>query len=278
MKTLKILDPTFAEKCLEAAEKAWTYLEKTPNSVVKNPEGISTGEYGDTDDTDERYWAAAQLFKATGNSKYDRAFTQMVNTKIQTGYDWSLVGNYGNMAYLSSKTANQNIANNIRNNILNEAQNIVALDRNDGYNIPNGKDYYWGSNMKVTNNAVLLTQAYKLSPNPEYLEYAKEHINYCFGKNSLGKCFVTGYGSDSLTNPHHRPSIVQGKAIPGMIAGGPNKNLEDPLAKNMLEGQPSAKCYLDNSESYSTNEVDIYWNSPLVHAMAIRDNIKPFGE
>ncbi|MFT8349286.1 glycoside hydrolase family 9 protein [Clostridium saccharoperbutylacetonicum] len=264
----KDVDPSLAQKCLVAAEKAWSYLEKTPNAVVKNPDGIVTGEYGDSDDTDERYWAAAQLFKATSESKYDSAFTEMAKAKIQNGYDWALVGDYGNMAYLSAKDANQNVANSIRNNILNEAQKIVALDRNDGYNVPNGKDYYWGSNMGINNNAVLLAQAYELSPNPEYLEYAKEHINYCFGKNSLGKCFVSGYGSDSLKNPHHRPSTVQGKAIPGMIAGGPNKNLEDPIAKNLLEGKAPAKCYLDNSESYSTNEVDIYWNSPLVHAMA----------
>jgi len=264
----KNIDPDLAQKCLAAGEKAWTYLEKTPNAVVKNPTGIITGEYGDTDDSDERYWAAAELFKATNSSKYDEEFTKMTKIKIQTGYDWSLVGDYGNIAYLSAKGANQNVANNIRNSILNEAQKIVALDKNDGYNISNEKDYHWGSNMGVTNNAVLLAQAYKLSPNPEYLEYAKEHMNYCFGKNSLGKCFVTGYGSDPVKNPHHRPSIAQGKAVPGMIAGGPNKNLEDPTIKNSLQGQPAAKCYLDNSESYSTNEVDIYWNSPFVHAMA----------
>jgi endoglucanase len=264
----KDIDPALAEKCLVAGEKAWTYLEKTPNAVVKNPAGIVTGEYGDTDDSDERYWAAAQLFKATGDSKYDEAFTKMTKTKIQSGYDWSLVGDYGNMAYLSANGANQNIAGNIRNSILNEAQKIVSLDRNDGYNVPVGENYNWGSNMQVTNNAVLLTQAYKLSPNPEYLEYAKEHMNYCFGKNSLGKSFITGYGSDSLKNPHHRPSVAQGKAIPGMIAGGPDRYLEDPAAKGSLQGQAPARCYLDSADSYSTNEVDIYWNSPFVHAMA----------
>lgn len=265
---LKNTNPAIAEKYLSAGEKAWTYLEKTPNSIVKNPAGIITGEYGDTDDSDERYWAAAQLFKATGNSKYDEAFKKMANTKIQTGYDWISVGNYGNIAYLSAKDADKNVTGNIQNYILNEAQNIIALAKNDGYNISNGTDYHWGSNMQVANNAALLTEAYKIMPNEEYLEYAKEHINYCFGKNSLGKSYITGYGSDDVKNPHHRPSIVQGKAIPGMIAGGPNKNLEDPVVKNSLQGQPSAKCYLDNSESYSTNEVDTYWNSSLVHAMA----------
>lgn len=132
--------------------------------------------------------------------------------------------------------ADENVSNNIKNYIINEANNIVALAKNDSYNIFNGTDYYWGSNMKVTNNAILLAKAYKIMSNPEYLEYAKEHVNYCFGKNSLGISYITCYGSDYVKNPHHRPSIAQGKAIPGMIVGGPNKNLEDPYAKNILKG------------------------------------------
>jgi len=264
----KDIDAELAQKCLAAGELAWSYLEKTPTIPFTNPKGISTGEYGDGYDGDERYWAAAELLKATDNSKYDDAFKKMLNLKFENGYGWASVGHYGNKAYLTAKAADQNVAGNIRNHVLNEAQQIVSLAKNDGYNISNGTNYYWGSNMNVTNNAILLAEAYKLSPNPEYLEYAKEHINYCFGKNSLGFSFVSGYGTDYLKNPHHRPSIAQKAAIPGMLAGGPNDNLEDPYAQGILEGQAPARCYVDHAESYSTNEVDIYWNSPFVYAMA----------
>ncbi|WP_143315529.1 glycoside hydrolase family 9 protein [Clostridium sp. HBUAS56017] len=265
----KDIDPSLAEKCLAAGEKAWAYLKDKPNTPVSNPTGIVTGAYEDNDDTDERYWAAAQLFKATGDSKYDDAFKALENKKISSGLGWQSVGDFGNLAYISAKGADQNVAGNIRNYIINEAQHIVCLDKNDGYNIPSGtKGYYWGSNMNVNNNAIFLAKAYKIFPNEEYLEYAKEHINYCFGKNSLGKCFVSGYGTDSMKHPHHRPSIVQEKAVPGMIAGGPNSGLEDPTAVAELDGLAPARCYIDNQESYSTNEVDIYWNSPFVCAMA----------
>jgi endoglucanase len=27
-------------------------------------------------------------------------------------------------------------------------------------------------------------------------------------------------------------------------------------------------CYIDNMQSYATNEVAIYWNSPLIYAMS----------
>ena len=53
-----------------------------------------------------------------------------------------------------------------------------------------------------------------------------------------------------------------------MIVGGPNTGREDNIAKQDLEAAPATKCYIDNRESYSTNEVDIYWNSTLIYALA----------
>ena len=70
----KKYDKDFADKCLKAAEKSWAYLEAHPEFNFKNPgEDIVTGEYGDVTDKDERYWAAAQMFRATGDEKYSKA-------------------------------------------------------------------------------------------------------------------------------------------------------------------------------------------------------------
>ena len=91
-------DPAFAQSCLEAGEKAWAYLEETPTSGFTNPEGIVTGEYGDPEDNDERYWAAAQLYRATGDEKYNQAFNEQVANGIRTGYGWEHVGSFGNTA------------------------------------------------------------------------------------------------------------------------------------------------------------------------------------
>ncbi|ADL51227.1 glycoside hydrolase family 9 protein [Clostridium cellulovorans] len=265
----KDIDPALASTCLAAGEKAWAYLEKTPNTPFSNPPGVLTGDYADGYDGDERYWAAAQLFKATGDSKYDQAFRTMLNTKYESGFLWSNVGHYGNLAYIAAAGADQNAAGNIKNRIIDEAQDIVAFSRNDGYNSSTPSYfYYWGSNAKMNNNAMLLANAYKISNNPEFLEYAKEHVNYCLGKNSLGKCFITGYGTDGVETPHHRPSMAQGKALPGMIVGGPNKYLEDPTMKLGLTEEAPARCYLDDSECFACNEVDINWNSPLICAMS----------
>ncbi len=266
--TFKDTDKAFAEKCLSAAEKAYDYLDKAPSQIVKNPDGIVTGEYGDTSDRDERYWAAAQLFKATGKIKYNEKVKEIANEKVELGYDWALVGCYGNEAYFGAKGADSRTKEKIKAAVIKEADRIVSASKADGYGVSNGTVYYWGSNSAALNEAVLLQFANSISPNADYVKYAKEHINYCFGKNANAMSFVTGYGTVYPKNPHHRPSQVVKEAIPGMIIGGVNSQLEDPHAKAFLKDAAPAKCYLDNEQSYSTNEVDIYWNSALVHALA----------
>ena len=100
---------------------------------------------------------------------------------------------------------------------------------------------------------------------------ANEILNYLLGKNPLGTCFVTGFGTVSPQTPHHRPSMAKNAAQPGMLVGGVNSNLEDSAAKAYCKTSPAAKCYIDNSESYSTNEITIYWNSPLVYLLAVTE-------
>ena len=88
------------------------------------------------------------------------------------------------------------------------------------------------------------------------------------GENGTGYCFLTGFGTLSPKNPHHRPSQAKKAAVPGMLAGGPNQNLEDPYAQNVLTGTAPALCYADSDQAFSLNEVTIYWNSPLVFLFA----------
>ena len=98
---------------------------------------------------------------------------------------------------------------------------------------------------------------------------AAEHLHYLLGRNALSQCYVTGFGRNPVFNPHHRPSEAANKALPGMVAGGPNQKLEDPYVQTLLRGFPPQKCYIDNAQSYSTNEVTIYWNTPMYLLMCL---------
>lgn len=266
----KNIDSAFAKKCLSAAEKAWSYLENNPQFIFNNPEDIVTGEYGDTSDKDERYWAAAQMYRATGEEKY---LTSLESIGAKTGLDWALVGDYGNIALLTMDGIDKSSSayKNALSKINSQASSLSSKSDSNPYGASITK-FDWGSNMTIANAGVLLSIAGEAGNNSDYISNAKKNINYLLGKNAVSTCFVTGYGTVSPQNPHHRPSMAVGKAMKGMLAGGVNSNLEDSAAKAYLADTPAAKCYVDNSESYSTNEVTTYWNSPLIYLLALSES------
>ena len=266
----KDIDADFANDCLERSERAWSFLEANPDLIFKNPEDITTGDYGDLSDRDERYWAAAQLYRATGNSKYETALSEMYVLK---GLDWSTVGDYGNLAILTAKNISKDsvIYTNAKNTIISQADSFVRISSNSPYGVALTK-FNWGSNMTVANAGIILGAAYKATGDSSYLDAANAQLNYLLGTNPVGECFFTGYGTVSPENPHHRPSMAAGKAMKGMLVGGVNQNLEDSAAKAYCQDLPNAKRYVDNAESYSTNEITIYWNSPLTYLVSLTSN------
>ena len=57
-----------------------------------------------------------------------------------------------------------------------------------------------------------------------------------------------------------------------MLVGGVNSDLADPAAQQYLADAPPAKCYIDSEGSYSTNEITIYWNSPLIYLLSMTED------
>ncbi|MCM1507787.1 MAG: glycoside hydrolase family 9 protein [Ruminococcus flavefaciens] len=262
----KDVDSEFADKCMECAEKAWAFLEEHPEFIFENPEDITTGDYGDKNDGDERYWAMAQMYRATGDSKY------IENISVYTGLDWSTVGDYGNIAIVTMDGIDKESAvyTKAEKNIISQANNFVTASNNNAYGVSRSR-FNWGSNMTIANSGVILGLAYKITGEEKYLDNARGQLDYLLGVNPVGECFVTGYGTVSPENPHHRPSMAKNTAMKGMLVGGVNSSLEDSAAKAYCNGLPSAKCYVDNSESYSTNEITIYWNSPLTYLLSLTE-------
>ncbi|SFR63654.1 glycoside hydrolase family 9 protein [Anaeromicropila populeti] len=266
----KEYDNDFAEKCLKQAKRAMEYAETTDNkSGFKNPQGVSTGEYGDSTTRDERYWAAAELYKVTGSTEYLELVEAIVKNEIPTGFGWQSVGGYGTYAVLSYKPAEGlEVYKQLKEAFIKEADQLVEKSKSDGYFISLGNEYVWGSNLDVASNAMIMLLANRLEPKEDYVVYAREHLHYCFGANPLSISYVTGYGTVSPVHVHHRPSAALEETMKGMLVGGPNKDFGDPYAAAVLKDAPPAMCYVDNHASYSTNEVTIYWNSPLIFVMS----------
>lgn len=265
-------DKDFAEKCLNAAKNAWAFLQKNPNFIFSNPSDITTGDYGDTSDIDERYWAAAQMWRATGEDTYRTALESM---RVQNGMDWMEVGDYGNIAILTMDgvDTNSDLYTRAKTSILKEADQMKGLSQSNPYGVSVSK-YNWGSNMGVATSGMILNLAYQMTEDSTYLDTSRSNLHYLLGNNAMGECFVTGYGTVSPEHPHHRPSMAKNQAMKGMLVGGVNSGLEDSAAKAYCANSPSAKCYVDHWESYSTNEITIYWNSPLTCLLAMNSTAR----
>ena len=264
------IDNDFAAECLEAAVKAAEYLDSHPNiEGAVNPDGIVTGEYPDQKDADERAWAYAELFKATGDTKYDDAFCALIGDGVPCSADlgWQGVGAYAGYAYLSSTVVKGKFYDAVLASFMSGLADVEAATAGDAYN-SSLTEYPWGSNMTIANNGMYVLLYDKINGGHKGDECARDQLNYLLGTNGLGYCFLSGFGSVSPESPHHRPSQAKGKAVPGMIAGGPNQNLEDPYAANVFTDTAPALCYADSDQAYSLNEVTIYWNSPVVFLFA----------
>lgn len=265
-------DKDFAEKCLNAAKNAWAFLQKNPNFIFSNPSDITTGDYGDTSDIDERYWAAAQMWRATGEDTYRTALESM---RVQNGMDWMEVGDYGNIAILTMDgvDTNSDLYTRAKTSILKEADQMKGLSQSNPYGVSVSR-YNWGSNMGVATSGMILNLAYQMTEDSTYLDTSRSNLHYLLGNNAMGECFVTGYGTVSPEHPHHRPSMAKNQAMKGMLVGGVNSGLEDSAAKAYCANSPSAKCYVDHWESYSTNEITIYWNSPLTCLLSMNSTAR----
>lgn len=265
----KNVDSDFADTCMAASLKAVAYLESSESGDgFVNPEGIMTGEYPDAKDTDERYWAYAELFKTTKESKYEEILTEIPYASIQGGLGWEKVGFYGGYAYLTGGYTNKEYAGTVKGELEYAINGIMESAEADTYRCSLSGTYPWGSNMSIANNGMLLLMMDKINGNDQYEGLAKAQMDYLFGNNANAYCFLTGFGSCSPRHTHHRPSQVLDKSMEGMLVGGANSALEDPYAKAALTGTAPAKCYVDNAQSYSCNEAAVYWNSPLIYLMA----------
>ena len=299
------------------------------------------GPYGDTEVSDEFYWAACELYITTGDKTYydelmkygtnaygkDNAKALEISTTLVGGenngsfslFTWGTLNSVGSISlYVNSKTMLEkglltaDEVDTLKSQVLKAADAVLDVQNSSAYGIPYvGHDYdtqvwkynvesgsgdmetlnleggyEWGSNSMVINNSMALALAYDASEGKEvkYIDGVTTAMDYLMGRNPLEQGYITGYGEHSTKYPHHRwwSGQLNSDDFPyapyGVMSGGPNSNMEDP----MVQGQgykvgsiAPMKCYLDNVEAWSVNECTINWNSPLCWVASFLDDEAP---
>jgi endoglucanase len=269
-------DEEFAAVAEDAALRAWRWLGKNPNATFRNPEGIGTGEYGDENCLDERLWAAAEIWRSTGDPSAHAFFRARGDAALgavskDQPPSWKEVGALAAWTYALADEGDQSLRKAIVVRSLTAADAIVDRATRSAWRVPMvEKNFVWGSNGVAANYAMQLLVADALRPRSEYRDAAAEIVHYLLGRNPLAISWVTGAGARSVRHPHHRPSGADSidEPWPGLLAGGPEGRRRDPLLRELPADTPPAKLYLDEEGSYASNEVAINWNAPLVFALA----------
>ncbi|NLW47070.1 MAG: hypothetical protein GXY86_07005 [Firmicutes bacterium] len=322
----KNLDKSFANTCLTAAKDAWDAAEKYPNEytrtlIMDDTDGYdgrkeNRVDYGggyyecqsydsegeikvQGDNTDELFWAACELYLATGGTSYSNVINNSkhfgwnvglkgVNKAGEEGpFDWRDTAALGSLslALVGTNSNYQSIAKYQINNYANAVLNVMKGQK---YPVPITK-YYWGSNSSVLNRAIILAYAYDLNyRNKQYLDGVTQCLDYLLGTNANFISYVTSDMTNSsfyAKNPHHRFWAKQvnpdyPSPPPGVILGGPCQVVEDyddfmketefPRS-NVLVGNTykrfadvyPQKCYIDHCDAYACNEVAVNWNAAL---------------
>jgi endoglucanase len=277
-RVFKPYDRAFAQRNLAAARTAYAAALANP-AVFAPAESVGGGPYNDTVVADEFYWAAAELYLTTGEKVYrDAVLASPLHTADvfpAGGFYWGDVAALArlDLAALPSKLPGRAA---VRQSVLDAADAFLATQAAHPYGVPYapaGNRWAWGSTSNILNNAVVLGVAHDLTGRARYRAGVLETMDFILGRNALNRSYVTGYGEVSAQNQHSRwyahqidPDLPNPPA--GSLSGGPNSGIEDPVAQQLLTGCVAQFCYIDDIQSWSTNELTVNWNASLAWVAA----------
>ncbi|MBC8051986.1 MAG: glycoside hydrolase family 9 protein [Sphingobacteriaceae bacterium] len=269
--------PGLSDSCLAASVKAWNWAQKNPAIVYQqnvmnqnNKPAIVTGGYGDRSFADEFIWAASELYITTGNESYYKSVNMFPDERMPLP-SWGNVRLLGYYTLARNEKVLTGVAKKdldmLKGRIISMSDDLINNVQRQAYKTVMGKsqrDFGWGSNSGAANQGIALIQAYRLSGEKKYIDFALSNLDYLLGRNAAGYSYVTGFGSKTPMFPHHRPSAADRikDPVPGLLVGGPNPGKQDGVE---LPSLVPDEAYVDDEKSYAANEIAINWNAPLVY-------------
>ncbi|TYK65148.1 glycoside hydrolase family 9 protein [Colwellia echini] len=299
----------YYQTLIEKAELAWDAAVASPALFASADASKGSGPYNDDKVSDEFYWAATELYLTTKKEKYKTYLLASPHFAEFSGFDWAETHVAGSLSLLihqadSDLTTQQNaqlvagvsgFADTLLNNIDSEGYMTPITATNAS---PNGGEctgdhvYYWGSiGSGVLSQGIHLASAHRATGEQKYLDGVTRSMDHVLGINALDRAYMTGYGENPTTEPHHRfwlkskanPVTAIAEAVsvpyPGAVAGGPQNDLvEDGTSGVEAPGTPCvepAKSFSDHWNNYSSNEITVNWNANLVAVLAYIEEAIP---
>lgn len=230
--------PDLANQCLNKSKLVLNFLLAHPDVLPEGGYyggnvGIGGGNYSSAgSDIDERAWAAAELYKSTGDPYYHQLFDTYWSPN-PPNWGWNPFLDHQINASITYATTTKYPTdpakiNAIKSVILGDATNkwINRLSTSL-YRSACGLDVGLGSYGQSSRYSWDLIMAYALSGNEKYRKYALLSLDVQLGNNPQNKSYITGVGSNYPMHPLHHPSLHDGvkEPVPGIPVFGPCSHL-----------------------------------------------------
>lgn len=278
--------PGYSDRLLAAAEQAWTFLASHPNPWPSNgtdhgsKPALSPASQANEEGTDAmlRLWAAAELYRTTGNATYGQAFEAMAGfpksaaTANSINLSSETFDPYQHLAFITyARTAQpsphrQAILQQLKQSLQSKLATVNNLD-NQGIDPYRAyiDIYHWGSNQSKANWGLMFILAQELGLTDldadSYRNNGEEYLHYFHGRNPLGWVYLSNMGKKGADagaeksvmhlyhgwfppqSPYDGADSTYGPA-PGFVTGGPNQYYS---AKQVSPpyGEPVQKAFKD---------------------------------
>jgi hypothetical protein len=243
-------NPQRAARLLEASRAAWDFLQRTrqwpaEGDVYRNPKSVHAGEYPDTSTTDNRLWAAAELYRATGEAEFKKAFIGLLDKFRPDPTEGVTFRHQGLAAYWSMYRALEE--NRQTEGMVFGKTERILWDKLTGILIA-AADWYlrkadghpwnaplhqhmgytgWGTFAHSSRAVLPLLQAWAITSDERYCRRAAEMTNPQLGANPQSISYITGIGDRSPRFPLSKLSNYDGNVRPlnGIPVNGPHYHL-----------------------------------------------------
>ena len=265
-------------RLLTAARTAHQAARVHPRLIAPDDEGaFGGGPYGDPHLADDFYWAAAELWLATGEDRYLREVIDSAEHTADvfepSGFDFHRVAGPARIDLATAAGMRLPDRDRVRETVREAARQLLALQQRQPWGQPyapaDGWD--WGSNGRILNNLVVLATAHQITGDSGFHDAVATGVDYLLGRNALGQSYITGYGTDATSHLRTRQfghDIDSAFPPPpaGALAGGANSTQTAGFPSDpRIAGLPPQCCYLDEPTSETTNDICIRWNAPLAY-------------
>ncbi len=268
----KEYDSEFASTCLEAAKRAYEYLDEHPEDKLYQEFGYTNGYgslMGGTANTtkDERYAAAIQLYLSCGEKRYLQSAKMICSSFTRVSEYFN--NDFASFAYVAYKFDTSSAYERdkwatevIEETLLEGAKTLSEEAKKNPYGL--AYNLFWRSmNTIMIRNAVLMQVAMLIDPSLDYSTEIQSNINYILGTNPQNMSWVTGVGEYAVTNLHYRRGPYSGRiALPpaGFVpfGAGAYEYAKEAYAKLSDYFSPDIapmKCYImENCDNHTMSE------------------------